>query len=126
MKKIKDEIKGFLGADTEFEGKLSFTGTVRIDGRFKGDILAEGSLIVGETSIVEADIRVLQIIINGEVRGDIVAESVIEIRAPAKVIGNINAPSIIIQQGAVFEGNCIMQKKCEGANNNVVALPKNS
>ena len=124
MKKIQDQIKGFLGADTEFEGKFSFTGTVRIDGRFKGDILAEGTLIVGEAAIVEAEIRAFQIIINGEIRGNIVAESVIEIHAPAKVFGNINAPSIIIQQGAVFEGNCIMQKKCEGANNKVVALPK--
>lgn len=124
MKKTKDQIKGFLGADTEFEGKLSFTGTVRIDGHFKGDILAEGTLIVGEAATVEADIRAFQIIINGEIRGNIVAESVIEINAHAKVVGNINAPNIIIQQGAVFDGNCIMQKKSEGADNKVVALTK--
>ena len=53
MKKIKDQINAFLGKDTEFEGKLSFTGAVRIDGRFKGEIFTEGTLILGEAAVVE-------------------------------------------------------------------------
>jgi len=124
MKKIKNQIKGFLGTDAEFEGKLSFTGTFRLDGRFKGDIFSDGTLIIGESARVVSNIHAFQIIINGEVRGDIVAESMIEIHTPAKVIGNINAPSIMIQQGAVFEGNCIMQEDSEEANHKVVTLSK--
>jgi cytoskeletal protein CcmA (bactofilin family) len=109
MKKIKDQINAFLGKDTEFEGKLSFTGAVRIDGRFKGEIFTEGTLILGEAAVVESDIEASHIIISGEVRGNILAKSRIEIHAPGRVFGNIQAPVVTIDEGVVFEGNCQMQ-----------------
>ena len=107
MKK-RDEINAFLGKNTEFEGKLSFTGAVRIDGRFKGEIDSQGMLIVGETALVESDVRISHIIISGEFRGNILADSRIEIHAPGKVFGNIRAPVVIIDEGVIFEGNCRM------------------
>ena len=55
MKKSKDQINAFLGKDTQFEGKLSFTGAVRIDGRFNGEIFTEGTLILGVSAVVESD-----------------------------------------------------------------------
>lgn len=109
MKKIKDQINAFLGKDTEFEGKLSFTGAVRIDGRFKGEIFTEGTLILGEAAVVESDIEASHIIISGEVHGNILAKSRIEIHAPGRVFGNIQAPVVTIDEGVVFEGNCQMQ-----------------
>ena len=114
MKK-RDEINAFLGRNTEFEGKLSFIGAVRIDGRFKGEIFTEGTLIVGESANIESNVHVSQIIISGEIRGNIVADEKIEIHAPGKVFGNIQAPVLIIDEGVVFEGNCRMQttKKVE-------------
>ena len=108
--KNKNEINAFLGNDTEFEGKLSFKGTVRIDGNFKGEIYTEGTLIVGESAVITSDIHVSHIIISGEIKGNIIAESRIEIHAPGKVFGNIKAPTIVIEEGVVFEGNCQMQK----------------
>ena len=107
MKK-RDEINAFLGKNTEFEGKLSFTGSVRIDGRFKGEIESQGTLIVGETALLESDVHISHIIISGEFRGNILAESRIEIHAPGKVFGNIRAPVVVIDEGVVFEGNCRM------------------
>ena len=107
MKK-RDEINAFLGKNTEFEGKLSFTGSVRIDGRFKGEIDSQGTLIVGETALLESDVHISHIIISGEFRGNILAESRIEIHAPGKVFGNIRAPVVVIDEGVVFEGNCRM------------------
>jgi len=109
----RDEINAFLGKNTEFEGKLSFTGTVRIDGRFKGEIDSKGTLIIGETAFLESDVHISHIIISGEFRGNILAESRIEIHAPGKVFGNIRAPVVVIDEGVVFEGNCRMLK--EGA-----------
>ena len=105
-----DQTRICLGKDTEFEGKLSFKGTVRIDGKFTGEIFSEGTLSVGETAVIRSDIHVSHIIISGEIRGNIIADNRIEIHAPGKVFGNIQAPAVIIEEGVIFEGNCRMQK----------------
>ncbi len=107
--KNKDEI-AFLGENTEFEGKLSFKGVVRVDGHFTGEIFTEGTLIVGESAVLKSDIHVSHIIISGEVRGNIIADNRIEIHTPGKVFGNIQSPAVIIEEGVIFEGNCRMQK----------------
>lgn len=107
MKK-RDEIHAFLGRGTAFEGKLSFEGAVRIDGHFVGEIITEGLLIIGQSARIESDIQVSQIIISGEVHGNITAKKRIEIHPPGKVIGNIRAPVVVIEEGVVFDGNCGM------------------
>lgn len=109
MKKSKDEINAFLGKDTEFEGKFSFTGAVRIDGKFSGEIFSSGTLIIGESAVIEARAHVSDMIISGEVHGDIFAENRIEINIPGKLFGNIQTPKLIIEEGVIFEGNCKMQ-----------------
>ena len=109
----RDEINAFLGRDTEFEGKLSFSGAVRIDCRFKGEIFTEGTLIVGESAVIESNIQVSLIIISGEIRGNIIADERIEIHAPGKVFGNIQAPTVVIDEGVLFEGNCKMRETKE-------------
>ena len=109
MKK-RNEINAFLGKDTEFDGKLSFSGAARIDGHFTGEIFTAGTLIVGESAIIESNMHVSHIIISGEIHGNIIADDRIEIHAPGKVFGNIHAPTIVIDEGVVFEGNCRMSK----------------
>ena len=109
----RDEINAFLGKNTEFEGKLSFSGAVRIDGKFKGEIFTAGTLIIGEAAVIESNVHVSHVIISGEIRGNIVAEKRIEIHAPGKVFGNIQAPVVVIDEGVIFEGNCRMQKTKE-------------
>ena len=108
MKAIEN-ITTYIGKDTEFEGKLKFYGTIRIDGQFRGEIMGEGTLIVGEGAIIESDIHVSQIFNSGRIQGDVTADNKIEIRAPGKILGNIQAPSIVINEGATIEGNCRMQ-----------------
>jgi cytoskeletal protein CcmA (bactofilin family) len=110
MKKSKDEINAFLGKDTEFEGKFSFTGAVRIDGKFSGEIFSSGTLIIGESAVIRSRIHVSDMIISGEVRGDIFAEHKIEINVPGKLFGNIQTPKLVIEEGVIFEGNCKMQE----------------
>ncbi len=109
MKKLNDQINGLIGKDSELEGKLSFTGAVRIDGRFLGEITAGDTVIVGETGFLESDVHVSNIVIKGEVRGNIVAKQRIELQAPAKVFGNIQAPTVTMEQGVILEGTCRMQ-----------------
>ena len=110
MKTPKEEINAFLGKDTEFEGKFSFTGAVRIDGKFSGEIESSGTLIVGESATIKSQIHVADMIISGEVNGDIVAENKIEISVPGKLFGNIQTPKLVIEEGVIFEGKCKMQE----------------
>ncbi|MFZ0449459.1 MAG: polymer-forming cytoskeletal protein [Desulfatiglandaceae bacterium] len=122
MKQSKGQMNAFLGKDTVFDGKLSFTGAVRIDGDFKGEILTEGTLVVGDSARIEADINISHIIISGEIRGNIIASEKIEIKAPGKVFGNIQAPTVIIEEGVIFEGNCRMQTAEEDLGKKVAVL----
>lgn len=122
MKKPKDEIKAFLGKDTEFEGKFSFTGSVRIDGKLSGEIFSSGTLIVGESAIIKSKIHVAEMIISGEVHGDIFAENRIEINVPGKLFGNIQTPKLVIEEGVVFQGSCKM--KDLGEDKDIVASSK--
>jgi len=117
MKKSKDEINAFLGRDTEFEGKFSFTGAVRVDGKISGEIFSNGTLIVGESAVIKAQIHIADIIISGEVHGDIFAEKKIEITVPGKLFGNIRTPKLVLEEGVIFEGNCKMKDLKEETNN---------
>lgn len=99
-----------LDRGSEFEGKLTFEGTVRIDGKFKGEIISEANLVIGETGKVDADISVGSVSISGEVKGNITAKTKIELHSPAVVRGNLHAPSLMIEAGVIFEGSCVMEK----------------
>ena len=124
MKKTKDEINAFLGRDTEFEGKFSFTGAVRVDGNISGEIFSSGTLIVGESAVINSQIHVADIIISGEVHGDIVAERKIEINVPGKLFGNIKTPKLVLEEGVIFEGNCKMNNLQEETEKNLAISPK--
>lgn len=126
MRKDKDKISAFLGKDTQVDGKMSFAGTVRIDGRLHGEILTEGTLIVAELAVIEADIQASQIIISGEVRGNVSVKERLEIHAPGKVFGNIKAPIVIMDEGAVFEGNCQMKEEGDEHEGKVAFFPQSS
>jgi len=101
----------FFGENTSFKGELSFHGTVRIDGHFKGKIYSDGTLIVGERGVVEADIDTHFVVISGEVHGNINAAYSTEIHSKGKVYGSIVTSSLVIHDGVVFEGNCRMDHK---------------
>ena len=104
----RGEIKAFLGEGTDFKGILSFEGTVRIDGKLDGEIITKDTLIVGESAVVSAEIKVHTIVISGVVRGNITATGKIEVHRPGKLFGNVKTPSIFIEEGVLFEGNCSM------------------
>ena len=109
----KEKVVTFLGKNTEFDGKLAFHGTIRIDGHFKGEITSGENLIVGEEGIIEADLHVSYMVIRGEIHGDITADQRVDIRAPGRVFGNIKAPSVVIDEGVIFEGTTQMYRAKE-------------
>jgi len=107
-KSKSDAVTGFLGSQTEFTGKLSFSGVVHLDGVFDGEIISRGTLVVGSESVVTARIHSAVLKISGEVRGDLTATEKIELYPPAKVYGNIRTPALVVEEGVLFEGTCCM------------------
>ena len=98
----------YLDAGSRISGKLNFETAARIDGQVDGEINSKDSLTIGESAVVAAQIKADSVIVAGKVSGDIIAVHRIEIRPSAKVLGNITAPTLVINEGALFEGHCAM------------------
>jgi len=109
------EINTLLGRGSEFEGKLTFEGTVRVDGKLSGEVFSDDVLVVGEGAEVHAEIDIGEIIVQGLVVGNIRAKRAVEIHAPGKVKGDITTPSLQIDKGVIFEGKCFMEGIADGS-----------
>jgi cytoskeletal protein CcmA (bactofilin family) len=103
------EISTLLGRGSEFEGKLTFEGTVRIDGVLKGEVFSDDVLIIGEGARVDGEIDIGEIIIQGTVTGNIRARRSIEVLAPGRVNGDLTTPVLQIEKGVIFEGRSFME-----------------
>ncbi|MBV8859464.1 MAG: polymer-forming cytoskeletal protein [Acidobacteria bacterium] len=108
---------GFVGNNTHLTGDATFKGMMRVDGHLSGHITsADGTLIVSTNGLVEADVEVATAKIYGTVRGNVTATGLIEMGRTARVTGNIRTPSLVIEGGALFEGDCRMTPIAGGAN----------
>ena len=106
---------GFVGNNTHLTGDASFKGMMRVDGHLSGKISSgDGTLIVSTNGQVDADVAVATAKIYGTVRGNITATGIIELGRTARVMGNIRTPSLVIEDGAVFEGDCRMSPAAGG------------
>jgi len=116
MKGKSGDLNGFLDRGATFRGELEFEDTMRIDGKFNGKIQSKNELIVGESAHIEGDIHVGRIAISGTVVGKIQADQRVEIHRNGKVYSDIDTPALIIEEGAIFQGNCVMGDKKSAAN----------
>ena len=115
-----DSISTFLGSQASVDGTIEFQGTIRLDGKVKGKIKSDGgTVIVGEKAVVDAEVFVGTAIIMGELRGTIDAEERIEVYPPGRVVGDIQAPVISIEEGGLFNGNCAMKNTSITSNTKV-------
>jgi cytoskeletal protein CcmA (bactofilin family) len=101
-------LTAFIDQGSEFEGKLSFRDTVRIDGRFRGEITSENTFIVGESGEIEATIRSDTIAISGTVVGGVFAKKKAVLHKTASVDGDIETPSLVVEEGARLNGRLTM------------------
>ena len=104
------DLNALLGRGSEFDGKLTFEGTVRIDGKFTGTIVTRDTLVVGEGAQVSAEIACGTVVVHGEVSGNIRATASVELHQPARVRGNIETPALMVAKGVLFDGQCKMQE----------------
>ena len=103
-----DNVDTLIGKNTVFEGKLSATGGIKVEGTVRGTIDCEGVVIVGVGGRIEADITSATAIIGGEVIGNITAHDRLEIISKGKVQGDITTAHLVIEDGVIFEGSCHM------------------
>lgn len=107
-------LSGFVGNGTVLTGETNFQAMLRVDGHLTGRVTSEnGTLIIGSTGKVDANIAVAAAMINGTVNGDIVASEKIELGRTARVTGNIQTPRLVMEDGAILEGGCTMTKARE-------------
>src|SRR3989475_12660563 len=85
------DLTAFIDEGSEIEGKYTFTGTVVLNGRFRGEIVSNDTLIVGEKGVITAAIRAGVVLINGEVVRNVLASQRVEIRGPARAFAGVSA-----------------------------------
>jgi cytoskeletal protein CcmA (bactofilin family) len=108
-------LETIIGKGSEFEGKLTFEGQVRIEGKFNGQISTKDTLIVGQSAKVQAEIIAGTVIVNGVVEGNVKASQVIELHASGRIKGNVETPAFAIERGGTFEGTSKMEGLGKGA-----------
>jgi cytoskeletal protein CcmA (bactofilin family) len=105
-----NDLSAFIDEASEIEGKYTFSGTVMLNGKFKGEISSNDTLIIGEKGVVNASIRAGIVLINGEVVGNVLGTERVELRGTARVFGDVEAPVVVVEEGVLFEGHCRMTK----------------
>lgn len=106
-------VTGIIDQGCEFEGKLCFQGTVRINGSFKGEIFTTDTLVIGENARVQGEIDAGVVVISGEVIGNVRAKHRVEIHEPGIFKGDIYTPSLRVEEGVIFEGSSKMAQSQE-------------
>jgi len=107
---VKGDLTAFIDEASEIEGKYTFSGTVMLNGKFKGEIISNDTLIIGEKGVVNAQIRAGIVLISGEVVGNVLGSERVELRGSARVFGDVEAPVVVVEEGVLFEGHCRMTK----------------
>jgi cytoskeletal protein CcmA (bactofilin family) len=102
---VSDETRSLIGAGAAFEGLLAYRGAVRIDGRLVGEVVASGALEIGEAGEVRANVQVDELVVAGLLEGEAVASRRIELRPSARVVGGLEAPTVVLADGCRVEGS---------------------
>lgn len=115
-------LSGFVGHGTTLTGETEFHAMLRVDGHLVGTVSSEaGTLIIGTNGQVDANVTVAAAMVNGTVNGDIVASEKLQLGRTARVLGNIQSPRLIVEEGAILEGSCSMLKARETQEEEAVA-----
>jgi cytoskeletal protein CcmA (bactofilin family) len=104
----RGDLTAFIDETSEIEGKFSFSGTLMLNGKLRGEIESTDTLIIGEKGVVHAAVRAGAVFISGQLVGNLVATERVELRGKARVFGDVEAPVVVVEEGVLFEGHCRM------------------
>lgn len=105
------DLNGFLDRGSHIEGELRFDASFRVDGKVHGKVTSQGDLVVGEEGEVEGEVEVGQLFVTGQVRGSVKAARRVQIAPGGRVFADLSTPSLVIEDGAIFEGRCSMSRR---------------
>lgn len=117
----QSDLNGFLDNGSHLHGELRFDASFRVDGKLTGSVQSDGDLIVGESGEVDGDVQAGQVFVSGTIKGTVRAARKIQIAPGGKVFAEIDTPSLTIEDGATFEGQCVMNREARGAGPKLVA-----
>jgi cytoskeletal protein CcmA (bactofilin family) len=103
-----NELTGFLGEGTDYQGNITFEGTLRIDGGFTGCIKSLGTLVVGEKAVINGPVHVGTLICSGSIVGEIIAAGSVVLHRSARLQGSLRTPTLTLEEGALFDGRIVM------------------
>jgi cytoskeletal protein CcmA (bactofilin family) len=108
-----------IGQETSLRGSYNAKNSIRVDGEIYGNVTSEDGIIVGDKGMVRGNIVAKTVLVSGKVKGNITAYQRLELQPTAQVEGDVTAPVFIIEEGAMFEGNCQMEQAVK-----IVEMPK--
>ena len=103
-------INSIIGHGSEVKGEFKFNGVLRIDGVFSGELISDGKVIIGKSGHVKTDVKAGIVVIGGLIEGNVYATKQVNLLASGQLLGDIITPSLIVEEGVIFEGNCIINK----------------
>lgn len=115
-------INSIIGPDSEFKGEFKVSGVLRIDGTFTGELKTSGKILIGKSGIVNNDIHAGNVVIGGTVNGNVFATEQVTILTTGHLNGNVITPSLVVEEGVNFEGNCIIDKSIKDDPNKIKAI----
>lgn len=125
--KPPNRIDTLIGAGTVIDGNIAFSGGMRIDGQVNGNVTAEGdkpsTLVLSEQGVVNGDVSVAYLVVNGAIRGCVAADEYLELHAKARVTGDVRYKTLEIQLGGMLEGRLIHRDSADAEN--VLAFKSN-
>ena len=105
---VNARISSIIGEDMVVDGNITAKEAIRIEGKLNGDVSSEGALVISATGKVEGNVKGSNIMVAGSIEGDLYSSGRIEVASTGKIIGNINTKSLIVDENAVFQGQCTM------------------
>ena len=105
---IASRVNSVIGRGTEFEGTIRTKETIRVEGLVKGNIISDGTVIVGNGGVVDGKIEAANILVGGEAHGELYATEKIEANSSGRIYGNLHTKGLIVDEKALFQGTCEM------------------
>ena len=99
-------INTVIGRGSVSEGRFRVETGVRVDGVLKGELVSSGTLIVGESGVIEADVKVNDALVSGRIVGTLEAEEKVHLQAQAAFVGRIKTRTLLVEEGAIFKAEC--------------------
>lgn len=116
-RKNKSTIDSLIGSSTSIEGDIHFKGGLRIDGRVKGNVIAESGttsiLIISEQAVIDGEVRAGHVVVNGVINGPVISTELIELQSKAKISGDVHYKALEMMNGALVSGKLAHDQNVE-------------